>query len=181
MKCFLSKAVLYFIFLIFHFFSRVFIFVSSPFLFCMRYSPRWCWILLTIVWTAGSKPHTASQDHLTQEKPYIAPTNVDLKKSVHHQINICTVWWIQVTVAVSTLISDITDQLNDGFYEKQIIRYDSVENTDLIDLLTIWSIRVPKKSRSIIIDSTTTWYAFQKSHDLCCLKISQNVSFATTI
>ena len=33
----------------------------------------------------------ASQDHLTQEKLYIAPTNVDLEKSVHHQISICTV------------------------------------------------------------------------------------------
>ena len=38
------------------------------------------------VWTAGSKPHMASQDHLTQEKSYIASTNVDLEKSIHHQI-----------------------------------------------------------------------------------------------
>ena len=56
-------------------------------------------------------------------------------------------------------------------YEKQIIKYDFVENTDLIDLLAIWSVRVSEKSRSIIIDSTKIWYAFQKNHDFCCLKI----------
>ena len=54
------------------------------------------------VWSAGSKPHMTSQNHLTQKKPYIASTNVDLEKSVHNQISICTVWWIQVTVIVST-------------------------------------------------------------------------------
>ena len=80
--------------------------------------------ILIIVWTAESKPHMTSQDHLIQKKPYITSTNVDLEKSIHHQINICIVWWIQVTVVVLTLINDITNQLNDGFYEKQIIKHD---------------------------------------------------------
>ena len=103
-----------------------------------------------------------NQDHLIQEKSYIAPTNVNLEKSVHHQISICTVWWIQVTVTVSTLISDITDQLDDGFYEKQIIKYDFQKSTDLIDLLTVWSTRISKKVTIDLVDSTTIWYAFQK-------------------
>ena len=110
-----------------------------------------------------------SQNHLTQKKSYIAPTNVDLEKSVHHQISICTVWWIQVTVAVPTLISDITDQLGDGFYEKQIIKYDFQKNIDLIDLLTVWSTRISKKITIDFVDSTTIWYAFQKK--------SRSVSF----
>ena len=50
-----------------------------------------------------------NQDHLTQEKPYITLTNVDLEKSIHHQINICTVWWIQVTVAVPTPPEHVVD------------------------------------------------------------------------
>ena len=110
-----------------------------------------------------------SQDHLTQGKSYIAFTNVDLEKPVHHQINICTVWWIQVTVIISTLINDITDQLNDEFYEKQIIKYDFQKNIDLIDLLTVWSTRISKRITIDFVDSTTIWYAFQKK--------SRSVSF----
>ena len=63
------------------------------------------------VWTAGSKSHMTNQDHLTQEKSYIASTNVDLEKSVHHQINICTVWWIQVIVTVPTFIFNTNECL----------------------------------------------------------------------